>query len=232
MPSQEEYSLDAGKTLVEWAQAADDVGGAAREEAPTLYVRALLDFGRAARLNPYDPDPLRDTGKAYERWAGLGHDLAAPLTWDQDLLGRAAQSFARAARIAPRHPDPLTSGAQVALWQGRENDAQTLIARALTLDSQDGDSYRLRAEVDLLHGQRDAALSDWRRALADPNVSQRGATAAQLALAEATWVHARCAAVRDATDALVAGDAADAARMAEILHVDAPACRRPHAPSS
>ncbi len=232
MPGQEEYSLDAGKTLVEWAQAANDAGGLAREEAPALYARALLDFGRAARLNPYDPDPLRDTGKAYERWAGLGHDLSTPQTWNQDLLGRAAQAFALAARIAPHHPDPLTSEAQVALWQGRVNDAQALIAQALALDNQDGDGYRLRAAVDLQYGQRDATLSDWRRALADPNVSQRGATAAQLALAEATWAHARCTAVHDATMALAAGGAVDTARMAEILHVDAPTCHSARTSSS
>ncbi len=130
VPDREEYLLDAGTTMVEWGDAAAAAGSVAATQAPDLYTRALLLFGRAARLNPYDPDPLRDTGKAYERWAGLGRDPSAPGGWDQALVARAAAAFARAAQLAPRHPDPLTSGAQVALWQGRLDQAFALTARA------------------------------------------------------------------------------------------------------
>jgi len=226
-PGQEEYDLDAGMTMVAWADAAVSIGGMARVEAPALYRRSLLLFGRAARLNSGDPDPLRDTAKAYERWAGLGRDPAAPQTWDQTLLARAAGAFARAAALAPRHPDPLTGGAQVALWQGQPARARQLAGQALALDPRDGDGWRLRAEAAFALGDRQDALASWRRALADPTVAQRGPTAARLALAEATWAHARCAAVRDTQAALATGelDAQDASRMGEILHVDAPLCR-------
>jgi len=229
VPDQEEYPLDAGRTLVEWAQAAAAVGGPAATQAGALYARALLLFGQAARLNPYDPDPLRDTGKAYERWAGLGHDAATPATWNGDLLARAAQAFARAAILAPRHPDPLTSQAQVMLWQGQPRVAVDLANRALTLDARDGDGYRLRAEAEMALGDRANALADWRRALDDPSVGQRGPTAAHLALAEATWAHARCAAVIHGKMALSAGglSSQDATMMAEIVHVDALQCLNP-----
>jgi len=225
-PDQEEYALDAGRTLVEWGQAAASVGGPAAAQAGSLYARALLLFGQAARLNPYDPDPLRDTGKAYERWAGLGRDLATPTTWNGDLLARAAQAFARAADLAPHHPDPLTSGAQVALWQGQPRQARDLADRALALDDRDGDGYRLRADAEMALGQRDDALTDWRRALVDPMVGQRGQTAAHLALAEATWARARCAAVTHGKMALSAGGLSshDAAMMAEIIRVDGRQC--------
>ncbi len=226
-PGQEEYDLDAGMTMVAWADAAVSIGGVARVEAPALYKRSLLLFGRAARLNAGDPDPLRDTAKAYERWAGLGRDPAAPQTWDQTLLARADGAFARAAALAPRHPDPLTGRAQVTLWEGQPVRARQLAGQALALDPRDGDGWRLRAEAAFALGDRQDALASWRRALADPAVAQRGPTAARLALAEATWAHARCAAVRDAWAALATGDlgAQDASRMGEILHVDAPLCR-------
>jgi len=225
-PDREEYLLDAGTTMVQWGDAAAAVGGVAATQAPALYTHALLLFGRAARLNSYDPDPLRNTGKAYERWAGLGHDPSAPNGWDQGLLERAAVAFARAAQVAPRHPDPLTSGAQVALWQGRLDQALMLAARALALDPRDGDGYRLRAEVEIVAGERRAALADWRRALADPNVGQRGPTAAHLALAEATWARQPCAALADARTALTSGGLAaqDTSRTGEIMHVDAVRC--------
>ena len=226
-PDREEYLLDAGTTMVQWGDAAAAVGGVAAAQAPDLYTRALLLFGRAARLDPYDPDPLRDTGKAYERWAGLGRDPSAPNGWDQGLLDRAAAAFARAAQLAPRHPNPLTSGAQVALWQGHLDQALALATRALALDPRDGDGYRLRAEVEITARGRLAALADWRRALADPNASQRGPTSAHLALAEATWAHQPCAALDDARAAITNGSltAQDAARMREIVHVDAVRCR-------
>jgi len=189
-PSQEEYSLDAGMTTVAWADAAVAAGGPARLEAPTLYRHALLLFARAARLDPGDPDPLRDMAKAYERWAGLGRDPATPGTWDQTLLARAAGAFARAATLAPRHPDPLTGEAQVALWQGQPVRARQLAGQALALDPRDGDAWRLRAEAAFALGDRQDALAFWRRALADPTVAQYGPTAAHLALAEATWAQA------------------------------------------
>ena len=223
-PDTEDYLLNAGTTLVEWAQAATQVGGAAAQQAPTLYVRALEDYGAGARLNPYNPDFLRNTGKAYERWAGLAHDPNKPATWDAGLLARAAQAFARAAALAPRHPDPLTSWAQVALWQGRMSQAQTLLRRALTLDPRDGDAYRLRAGIEISTGKRQPALADWRRALLDPNLNHAGETASQLALAEATWAHARCPAVRDARTALTEPDTPNLATMREILHVDGARC--------
>ncbi len=229
VPDQEEYPLDAGRALVEWGQAAASVGGPAAAQAGSLYARSLLLFGQAARLNPYDPDPLRDTGKAYERWAGLGHDAAAPATWNRDLLARAAQAFARAADLAPHHPDPLISWAQVLLWQGRPQQAFDLANRALALDSRDGDGYRVRADAEIALGQRADALADWRHALDDPAVGQRGPTAGQLALAEATWARARCTAVVYGQMALGAGGLTshDATVMAEIVHVDGPQCRKP-----
>lgn len=229
VPDQEQYPLDAGRALVEWGQAAASVGGPAAAQAGSLYARSLLLFGQAARLNPYDPDPLRDTGKAYERWAGLGHDAMAPATWNRDLLARAAQAFARAASLAPHHPDPLISWAQVLLWQGRPQEAFDLANRALALDSRDGDGYRVRADAEMALGQRADALADWRHALDDPAVGQRGPTAGQLALAEATWARARCAAVIYGQMALGAGGLTshDATVMAEIVHVDGPQCRKP-----
>ena len=223
-PAREEYLLDAGTALVEWAQAAAQVGGPAAAQAPDLYVRALVDFGRAARLNPYNPDHLRNTGKAYERWAGLGRDPARPATWDRPLLARAAEAFARAAVLAPRHPDPLTSEAQVALWQGRDPAAMALLGRALALDPRDGDAYRLRAQAELDGGKKRAALADWRLALADANLGHRGDTAGRLALAEATWAGDRCLAVGDARAALLQPDTPDPATMREIVHVDGPRC--------
>lgn len=223
-PAREEYLLDAGTALVEWAQAAGQMGGPAAAQAPDLYVRALVDFGRAARLNPYNPDHLRNTGKAYERWAGLGRDPAKPATWDRGLLARAAEAFARAAVLAPRHPDPLTSEAQVALWQGRDAAALVLLGRALALDPRDGDAYRLRAQAELDGGRKRAALADWRLALADANLGHRGDTAGRLALAEATWAGARCPAVGDARAALLEPDTPDPATMREIIHVDGPRC--------
>jgi tetratricopeptide (TPR) repeat protein len=222
--AREEYLLDAGNTLVEWAQAATQVGGRAEAQAPALYEQALADFGQAARLNPYNPDHLRNTGKAYERWAGLGHAPGQPATWNQEWLARAAQAFARAAALAPHHPDPLTSWAQVALWQGNTHLAQSLLARAQALDPRDGDAYRLRATAELAQGRRAAALTDWRRALADPDAGHPGEIAAQLALAEATWAHARCPAVRDARTALGEPDTPDLSAMTEIVHVDGPHC--------
>jgi tetratricopeptide (TPR) repeat protein len=187
-------------------------------------VHGLVDFGRAARLNPYNPDQLRNTGKAYERWAGLGHDPARPNTWDQSLLARAAEAFARAATPAPHHPDPLTSGAQVALWQGRPAQAVALANRALALDSLDGDGYRLRGDAEAALGRRSPAVVDWRRALADPSAGHRGETAAHLAVAEATWAHAKCQAVADARRALDAGDEPYPTTMREIVFVDGPRC--------
>jgi len=225
-PEQEEYWLDRGRTLVEWAQAAAQVGGPAAQQAGTLYARALLAFGQAARLNPLDPDPLRDTGKAYERWAGLGQDPAKPQTWDAGRLQSAAQAFARAAALAPHHPDPLVSGSQVALWQGQVQQALDLARRAVAMDPQMGDGYRVRAEAEIALGEREAALADWRRALQDPNLGQRGADAAHLALAESTWAGARCQAVEHARDALAADGLTprDAQFMQEIVHLAASHC--------
>ncbi len=225
-PTQEAYYLDAGRTLVEWGQAAAAVGGPAAQQAGLLYAQALLDFGQAARLNPYDPDPLRDTGKAYERWAGLEHDPALPSTWDATKLQRAALAFARAAVLAPRHPDPLVAGAQVALWQGLAQRALQLAQQAVTMDPQMGDGYRVRAEAELALGRRPSALADLRQALRDPYLGQRGPTAAQLALAEATWAGVRCAGFADAHQALQAGglSSADGAVMNEIVRVDATRC--------
>ncbi len=227
-PFEEEYLLDAGTTYVNWAQAAADQGEVAAQQAPDLYVQALVDFGKAARMNPYNPDHLRNTGKAYERWAGLGHDASLPATWNQALLQRAADAFARAAELAPHHPDPLTSWAEVAIWQSRPAQAISLADRALALDPRDGDGYRLRAQAELALNRRQAALADWRRALADPQVEHRGETAASLALAEATWAHQRCRAVADAGAALAAGSVtiSGTASMHEIVHVDGPLC--PH----
>ncbi|HUY56147.1 MAG TPA: O-antigen ligase family protein [Candidatus Nanopelagicaceae bacterium] len=223
-PQREEYLLDLGTTLVNWAQDAGQVGGPAATQANQLYEQALADFGQAARLNPFNPDQLRDTGKAYERWAGLGHDFTKPQTWNQAWLERAALAFARAAVLAPHHPDPLTSWAEVALWQGQAKQAFDLSNQALAMDARDGDGYRLRAQAELALGQRAAALADWRRALANPTLSHPGQTAAQLALAEATWAHARCAAVHDARAALGAPDTTDRATMQEIVRVDGRRC--------
>jgi len=225
-PGQEEYLLDAGTTYVNWAQAVAQEGAAEVTQAAGLYAQALEDFGQGARMNPYNPDHLRNTGKVYERWAGLGHDPNQPLTWNQTYLGYAAAAFARAAQLAPHHPDPLTSWAEVAIWQGKPEQAITLANRALALDSRDGDGYRLRATAEIALGRRQAALADWRKALADPQVGQRGETAASLATAEATWAHLRCQAVADAHTALAAGSLtiSDTTTMQEIVHVDAPHC--------
>jgi hypothetical protein len=225
-PEQEEYWLDRGRTLVEWAQAAAQVGGPAAQQAGALYARALLAFGQAARLNPLDPDPLRDTGKAYERWAGLGQDPDKPQSWDAGRLQSAAQAFARAAALAPHHPDPLASGSQVALWEGQVLQALDLARHAVAMDPQMGDGYRARAEAEIAQGQREAALADWRQALRDPNLGQRGTDAAHLALAEATWAGARCRAVADAQEALSAGGLTphDAQYMREIVHLAPPNC--------
>jgi hypothetical protein len=121
----------------------------------------------------------------------------------QLLPRRAVDAFARAAQLAPHHPDPLTSWAEVALWQGKPQEAITL-------------------------GQRQAALADWRRAMADPQAGHRGETAASLALAEATWAHLRCQAVADARTALAASSISisDTITMREIMHVDGPLCAR------
>jgi O-antigen ligase/tetratricopeptide (TPR) repeat protein len=224
MPDEETYLLDAGKVYVEWAQAAGDVGGVAASQAPDLYVQGLVDFGAASRLNPYNPDHLRNTGKAYERWAGLGRDPNQPATWNQTLLQRAAQAFARAAQLAPHHPDPLTSRAQVALWQGQPGTAIVLATRALALDPDDGDAYFMRGQGEQALGERQQAVADWRRALADSDLGHRGQAAGELALAEATWDRQRCAAVADALAALQQSDVFSATAMQEIVHVDGPRC--------
>ena len=96
--------------------------------------------------------------------------------------------------------------------------------RVLALDPRDGDGYRLRATAELALGRRQAALADWRRALLDPNLGHPGQTAAQLALAEATWAHARCAAVTDARTALGEPDTTNPSVMREIVRVDGPRC--------
>ena len=184
----------------------------------------MSDFGQAARLNPYNPDQFRDTGKAYERWAGLGRDFNQPQTWNQAWLARAALAFAHAAALAPHHPDPLTSWAEVADWQGNPSLALSLANRALVLDPLDGDGYRLRAQAELALGRRSAAVADWRRALLDPNLGHPGETASQLALAEATWANDHCAAVRDARTALAKPDTANLSQMQEIVQVDGPRC--------
>lgn len=196
----------------------------AASQVPTLFVQGLVDFGSAARLNPYNPDHLRNTGKAYERWAGLGHDPNQPATWNQSLLQRAAEAFARTAQLAPHHPDPLTSGAQVALWQGQPGAAMALANRALVLDPRDGDGYFLRGQAEQALGQRRLAVADWRRSLDDAELGQRGAAAGELALAEATWDQQHCSAVAAAREALQEADVFSATAMLEIVHVDGPRC--------
>jgi hypothetical protein len=96
--------------------------------------------------------------------------------------------------------------------------------RALALDPQDGDGYRLRAQAELALGRRTSAVADWRRALRDPTLGHPGQTASQLALAEATWANDRCAALRDARIALAEPDSSNLSRMQEIIHVDGPHC--------
>jgi hypothetical protein len=94
------------------------------------------------------------------------------------------------------------------------------------MDPQMGDGYRARAEAEIALGEREAALADWRQALRDPNLGQRGTDAAHLALAEATWAGARCRALADAREALAAGGLAtrDAQYMREIVHLAPPHC--------
>jgi hypothetical protein len=58
----------------------------------------------------------------------------------------------------------------------------------------------------------------------DSATGHRGATTAELALAEATWAHAKCRAVADARLALAAGDEPNASTMHEIVSVDGPHC--------
>ena len=101
-PNEDIYSVDYGKTFLEYANAQRQTG-ASRATVESSLQHALDIFTRAAKNNPLNPDHPRNTAKLYDLW---GAELFGPPI-DTAKLELSDHYFSVAHGLAPRNGDIL-----------------------------------------------------------------------------------------------------------------------------
>jgi Flp pilus assembly protein TadD len=99
-----------------------------------------------------------------------GHYMAGLSAWKAGVLAQAETSFEHALAIDASHVKTLINLGRVMLDQGRPEDAMTHIERALEVEPESVDGFRLRGRANEELGDSDGAIESYRQAIIlDPN---------------------------------------------------------------
>ena len=119
----------------------------------------------------YRDGSFRDAKEMFETYVGTrpdnpwGHYMLGLSAWKSGDFKRAEGAFDRALELDPKHVKSLLNSARVLMDQGRDHEAVERVNKALALDSNSSEGFRLLARVHDKLGDKDAAKEIYRKAL-------------------------------------------------------------------